>query len=129
MNPIEFFQKAARYFKGYSENCGNNYITLNMFVTVSGKTYHIENIGLNNLINRRLSVRFEGGTAICITFDEVFNFEFATDFDAQKAKEWVFEDENVKASDIIRMAVAAVQFELQLFRANISSLIGSEVEV
>jgi len=129
MNPIEFFQKAARYFKGYSENCGNNYITLDMFITVSGKTYHIENIGLNNLINRRLSIRFEGGTAFVITFDENFNFEFASDFEATKAREWVFKDEKLTANDVVRMAVAAVQFELQVFRSYINSLIQSEVEI
>lgn len=129
MNPIEFFVKSAKSLRGFSDNCTDNYIGTYICVTVSGKSYVIENIGLNNTINRKISFRFVGGTAVTLKYDENLNFEFATDFDAEKAREWVFKDEKLTANDIVRMAVVGVQFELQLFRANISSLIESEVEI
>ena len=129
MNPIEFFTKSAKFLRGFSDNCTDNYIGTSICVTVSGKTYVIENIGLNNTINRKISFRFVGCTSITLKYDENFNFEFSTDFDAEKAREWVFKDEKPTANDIVRMAVVGVQFELQLLRSNINFLIESEVEI
>lgn len=126
MTPIEFFQRSARIFKGvYGDS--ENYISAPLYVTTNGKDYKIESIGLNNLINNCLKVRFEDGNTVALRYNENFDFEYASDFDVKIAREWIFKDENITANDIVKLAIIAVQFQLRVYRCKVDNLIETEI--
>lgn len=128
MNPVEFFKRSASIFEGVY-NSNEHYIMCPLFVTTNGKSYKIECIGLNNLINNQLKIRFDGGNTVTMTYDENFDFEYATDFDAKVAREWVFGDEHITANDIVKLAITAVQFQLRIYRCKVDVLIEAEIMV